>query len=303
MSLVNTSQIRSLLRPGLADVFADYLTYPDEWKRIFSIHKSDKAVEYEVEMQPTTTAQLKAEGSPTAIDIVRQAYTSSYQHQYYSLGVVMSRQAVVDNLYKDRFPALATSLKSSLRQAKNIEGANVLNNGFNASYPGSDGQPLFSVAHPLAYGTGSNTFSIATQLSESAIQDAWTQIQMFQNVAGIVTPTKMKTLIVPPALEWTASILLGSKYRTGTGNNDINPITHINHGGLFPDGYSINHYLTSNTAYFLTTDNPGLKFYSREEIFFLMKTDTETQNILTTATERYSFGWSNWRAAFGNQGM
>lgn len=302
MAIINTSLIQNLLRPGLADVFADYLTYPDEWKRIFHVHKSDKAVEYEVEMQPTTTAQMKAEGSSSAIDIMKQAYTSSYIHQYFSLGIILTRQAIVDNLYKDRFPNAATALKSSLRQAKNIQGSNILNNGFNASYVGSDGQPLMSTAHPLAYGTGSNTFTVATQLSESAIQDAWTQIQLFQNVAGIITPTRIKTLVVPPALEWTANILLGSKYRTGTGNNDINPITHID-GGLFADGYSVNHYLTSPTAWFITTDNPGLKMYQREEVFFMMNTDTITQNLLTTATERYSFGWSNWRAIFGSQGM
>lgn len=303
MALVTTSQIQSLLRPGLKQVFGDYGTYPDEWKQIFAQYKSDKAVEYETEMQPTSVAQMKNEGTSTFFDIMKQVFISTYYHQYFSIGVIFTRQAIVDNLYKDRFPMAATSMKSSLRQAKNIQGANVLNNGFNASYPGSDGQPLFSTTHPLAYSNGSNTFTIATQLSESAIQDAWTSIQAFTNVAGIRVPTRMVKLIVPPALQWTADILLGSKYRTATANNDINPVTNID-GGLFSEGYIVNHYLTSASNWYVKTDNPdGLKQMQRESVFFLMNTDADTQNLKISATERYSFGWSNWRGAFGSQGM
>lgn len=301
MSIVNTSQIKSLLRPGIKEVFFDYKSYNDQWKEIFKIHSSDKAVEYDVEMEGLASAYLKQQGAPSTFGSMKEAYTTAYYHNYYSIGVIFTRQAIVDNLYKDRFPMAATNLKNSLRDAKNVQGANVLNNGFNAAFPVGDGQALFSTAHPMATGTGSNTFSVPVALNEASVQDAFTLIQDFKSQSGIRLSYKPEMLVVPKELQFQASILCGSKYRTETANNDINPITDI---GLFPRGYTVNQYLTSPTAWFITTDCPnGFKYYEREPIFFNINTDNSTQNVLITATERYSFGVTNWRAAVGSQGV
>jgi hypothetical protein len=71
-----------------------------------------------------------------------------------------------------------------------------------------------------------------------------------------------------------------------------------------PQGSRVNQFLTSPTAWFLLTDAPdGLKYYSREKIETDVYTDFATKNLLASAIERYSFGVSNFRVAYGNPGV
>lgn len=297
---INTSAISNLLRPGLAAVFGDYNVYPDQWTEIYSRHVSDKQVEYEVEMKLLGPAQLKAEGGSTRYDSMGQRYVTTYFHQYYSIGFIITRQAILDNLYKDRFPMATKALKDSLKQVKNINAASIFNNGFNDAFPIGDGQPLFSLNHPIDNGVVANTFSIPTQLNETSLENAIIQIQQFQNDAGLLVSNMPTKLLVPRELQFTADTLLGSKYRVGTANNDISAIYNMN---IIPEGFRVNQFLTSPSAWFVLTDNSnGFKYYEREPIDVDIFTDIDTDNLKCRALERYSFGVSNFRAAFGSAG-
>ena len=297
---INTSSIQQLLRPGLAEVFGDYPMYPAEYIEIFTTHTSDKAVEIEVEMKLLGLASIKGEGAPTQFQDMGQRVISTYYHRYTSVGFIITRQAMKDNLYESQFPLQAQSLRNSMLQSKEVNGASVMNNGFSASYPGGDGQPLFSTAHPIDTGTFANTPSVQVDLNESSLQDAIVTISQFRDQAGLITMTKPTKLIVPPQLQFTADRILHSQFRTGTANNDINAIYNI---GAVPQGYRVNHFLTDTNGWFLMTDAPnGLKHYVREALETDVFTDFTSDNLLAKAIERYSFGWSNPRGAFGSSG-
>jgi len=297
---INTSQIQQLLRPGLAEVFGDYPMYPAEYTEIFEVKSSDKAVEIEVEMKLLGLASTKAEGAATAFQDMGQRIISTYYHRYTSVGFIITRQAMKDNLYESQFPQQAQSLRNSMMQSKEVNGASVLNNGFSASFPGGDGVALFSTAHPIDTGTFANTPTVQTDLNESSLQDAITAISQFRDQAGLITMTKPVKLVVPPQLQFTADRLLNSQFRTGTANNDVNAIYNM---GAVPQGYKINHFLTDTNAWFLKTDAPnGLKHYVREKLETDVFTDFTTSNLLAKAIERYSFGWSNSRSIYGSSG-
>lgn len=297
---INTTSIQQLLRPGLAEVFGDYPMYPAEFTEIFSVNSSDKAVEIEVEMKLLGLASTKAEGAPTNFQDMGQRVISTYYHRYTSVGFVITRQAQKDNLYESQFPLQAQSLRNSMLQSKEVNGASVLNNGFSASFPGGDGVSLFSTAHPIDTGTFANTPTVQTDLNEASLQDAIISISVFRDQAGLITMTKPEKLIVPPQLQFTADRLLHSAFRTGTANNDINSIYNI---GSVPQGYRTNHFLTDTNAWFLKTDAPnGLKHYVREKLETDVFTDFTTDNLLAKAIERYSFGWSNSRSIYGSSG-
>lgn len=301
MAIITLQSIQALLRPGLAAVFGDYLTYPDQWKEIFTSHVSNKAVEYEVEMRLLPMAQFKADGGAVFYGDMAQQYTTSYFHQNFGIGFQITANAIRDNLYKDAWPRATEAGKDSMRQAKNIQGASVLNNGFNANFPVSDGQPLFSLVHPVMGNVVPNTFALPTQLNETALQDALIGIQQFLNASGLRIALGAEKLIIPPQLQFTADVLLGSKYRVATANNDINAIYNLS---SVPMGWRVNQFLTSPTAWFLTTnESNGFKYYERDPLSIDMFTDTTTRNLNVTFVERYSFGCSNWRAAFGSQGV
>tara|TARA_R110000787_G_scaffold90493_1_gene190995 strand:- start:235 stop:1140 length:906 start_codon:yes stop_codon:yes gene_type:complete len=297
---INTSQIQQLLRPGLAEVFGDYPMYPAEYTSIFETKSSDKAVEIEVEMKMLGLASQKGEGAPTAFQDMGQRVVSTYYHRYTSVGFIITRQAMKDNLYESQFPQQSTSLRNSMMQSKEVNGAAVLNNGFNAAFPGGDGVSLFSTAHPIDTGTFANTPAVQTDLNEAALQSAITAISQFRDQAGLICMTKPECLIVPPQLQFTADRLLHSEFRTGTANNDINAIYNM---AAVPNGYKVNHFLTDTNAWFLKTNaDNGLKHYVREKLETDVFTDFTTDNLLAKAIERYSFGWSNSRAMFASSG-
>jgi hypothetical protein len=97
-----------------------------------------------------------------------------------------------------------------------------------------------------------------------------------------------------------ATRLLQTELRVGTADNDINA---INSNGSIPGGYGVNHYLTDNDAWFLTTDVPnGMKHFVRIALSQSMDGDFDTGNVRYKARERYSFGVSDPLAIYGSPG-
>jgi hypothetical protein len=297
---INTTAIANLLRPGLAAVFGDYPSYPSQWSEIFETYDSDKAVEIEIEMRMLGLAQIRGEGAPTAVDNgMGQRTVTSYVHKYVALSFSITRQAIKDNLYKTKFPLMVRALKKSMAQTKEILGASVLNNGFSAAFPIGDGQPLFSTVHPIDGGVVSNR-GVNADLNEASLEAAIIAVQQFRDQAGLVVQTKPEKLIVPPQVQYSAERLLNSSFRTNTANNDISAIYNLS---SVPQGYRVNQYLTSPSAWFMLTDSPdGFKHYVREAIETDVYADFNTDNLLAKALERYSFGVSNFRAGFANSG-
>lgn len=301
--MINTGQIAELLRPGLKAVFGEYPTYPEQWTEIFKTYKSDKYQEIDVEMKYLGAADIKPEGQPIASDSMGQRVITNYIHKSVGLSFTITKEAVEDNLYQTQFPQQAVSLRNSLRVTKNILGANILNNAFNPLYPIGDGQPVCSANHPIDGGVFSNRLGggADSDFSEAAVEEAIKAIQKFPMQSGILAQTMAKKLIVPRELQFEASVLLNSQFRTGTADNDINAIYHNDY---MPDGYRVNQYLTDPAAWFIITDAPdGMKHFQRTPVQTDTYVDYPTDNVMAKASERYSFGVSNPRGIFGSPGV
>lgn len=301
--MINTGQIAQLLRPGLKAVFGQYPTYPEQWTEIFKTYQSDKYQEIEVEMKYLGAADIKPEGQPIATDTMGQRIVTNYIHKRVGLSFTITKEAVEDNLYQNQFPQQAVSLRNSLRVTKNILGANVLNNAFNAAYPIGDGQSVCSTTHPIDGGVFSNSLagSATVDFSEAGVEQAIIQIQKFPMQSGILSQTMAKKLILPRELQFAASRLLNSAFRVDVANNDINALYHNDY---IPEGYKINQFLTSTTSWFIITDaEDGLKHFQRTPVETDTYVDYPTDNVMAKATERYSFGVSNPRGIFGSPGV
>jgi hypothetical protein len=296
---INTNQIAALLRPGLKAVFGQLPQYPEQWKEIFTTYQSDKYQEIDVEMKYLGAADIKPEGSPYAVDSMGQRTVTNYVHKRVGLSFTITKEAMEDNLYQSQFPQQAVSLRNSLRATKNILGANILNNAFNSAYPIGDGQPICSANHPIDGGVASNTMGIA-DLSLATLEEVIIQIQQTPMASGMLAQIMPKKLVVAPGNQFVASVLLNTKQKTTSADNDINPIYHSNY---IPQGYVVNQYLTNPKAWFVITDCPnGLKHYQRTPVETDTYVDFPTDNIMAKAGERYSFGISDWRAIFGSVG-
>ena len=182
---------------------------------------------------------------------------------------------------------------------KQIKAASVLNNAFSTT--GGDGKVLVATDHPLGGGGSlANRATTMADLNETSLEDALINISTFTDDKGLNIALKGMKLIIPPQLVFVADRLLQTPGRVGTSDNDLNAIRNT---GMLPDGYVVNNYLTDTDAFFLKTDCPdGFKYFERSPMQTALEGDFDTGNMRYKARERYSFGYSNFRAVFGSQG-
>ena len=299
---ISRAQLLKELLPGLNALFGlEYARYGEEHKEIYEIEKSERSFEEETKLSGFSAAPVKNEGSAIAYDNAQEAFTARYNHETIALGFSITEEAIEDNLYDSLSARYTKGLARAMSYTKQVKGASVLNNGFSALYVGGDGQPLFSTAHPLVSGgTNANTPSTQTDLNETSLEAAVIAIAAWTDERGLLIAAKPRKLIIPPALQFVATRLLETSLRVGTNNNDINALKN---NGSIPEGYAINHFLTDNSAWFLTTDVPnGLKMFERTALQNSMDGDFDTGNVRYKSRERYSFGWSDPLGIYGSSG-
>ena len=296
---VNLSAIKDLLLPGLRGIEGKYEQIPSQYDKIFTKHDSKMALERTAEMRFLGLAQLKTEGGQTAFDNnAGERYVYNQEHTEIALGYAITRKAIDDNLYKTQFAPSNLGLMESFQQTKEIYGANVLNTAttYNASV-GGDGKALVASDHPIDGGSISNYTT--NELNESTLLNAMIAIRTnFKDQAGLKVFARGRKLIVPAALEPVAIRLTKTELRPGTADNDVNAIM-MTAGGL-PEGYMVNDFLTSASAWFLLTNIDGLSYMERVKFETDMQVDFVTDNLLVKGYERYSFGYYNWRSIFGS---
>lgn len=298
---IQLAQIKDLLLPGLRAVTGKYEQIPTQYDKIFEEGKSIMALERTAEMRYLPLAKLKSEGAATQFDNqAGERFVYNQEHIEIALGYAITRKAIDDNLYKTQFKPSNLGLMESFTQTKEIYGADVLNSGFTYNDSvGGDGVALFSTAHPIDGGTYANRPTVDVDLNEASLLNAMIGVRVnFKDQAGLKMYSRARKLVVPPQLEPVAIRLTKTELRPGTANNDVNAI-HTTAGGL-PEGYIVNDYLTSATAWFLLTNIKGLLYLKRIAFETDMQVDFTTDNLLVKGYERYSFNYNNPRAAWGS---
>ena len=300
--VINTSSFAKALWPGVNAWYGKaYSEYPVEWDKLFDKFSSRQNYEQDVGISSFGLAKVKNEGAPIEYDNENQAFTTTYRHVVYALGFIITREIMDDDLYDVVGQRKAQGLAFSMRQTKEVIGANVYNLAFSGGPTGGDGVSMINSAHPnFAGGTWSNTLATAADLSEAALEQACIDISLFTNDRGLRIAVTPELLVIPPQLDFEAARILKSQGRVGTDNNDINAINNMN---KFRKGYIVNHYLTDADAWFIRTNVPNsLKHFERIGDEFNMDNDFDTDNAKFKAYSRYSFGWTDPRGIYGSPG-
>jgi len=301
MSVINTGSFAKALWPGVNAWYGKaYDEYPVEYKDLFETHSSSRAWEEDVGTSGFGLAVQKGEGAPISYDSERQGFITRYQHAVFALGFVITREMMEDDQYDIVGKRKAEGLAFSMRQTKELIGANVYNRAFSGSYLGGDGVSLISNAHPnIKGGTWSNQIATASDLSEAALEQACIDIAGYTNDAGLLIAVRPETLIIPRQLIFEAKRILGTEGRVGTDLNDLNALKTL---GVVPKVVT-NHYLTDTDAWFIRTNvKHGMKYFERRGDAFEMDNDFDTENAKFKATARYSFGWTDPRGLYGSAG-
>jgi hypothetical protein len=298
---VALAQIRDLLLPGLWGISGKYDQIERQWPKIFKQTNSQMAVERRASMRYLGLAQLKQEGGPTSFDnAAGERYVYNQEHNEIGLGYAITRKAIDDNLYKSEFGPSNDGLMFSFAQTEEIYGADVLNSGttYNAQV-GGDGVALFSTAHPIDGTTIANKPTVEVDLNETTLLNAGMSVRStWKDNAGLKIYARAKKLVIPVGLEPVAIRLFRSELRPGTATNDTNAILGMNDS--FKEGYIVNDYLTSQFAWFLTTNVDGLIFMNRKPYEMDMSVEFTTDNLLVKGYQRYSFAYYDWRSVYGS---
>jgi len=301
MALITTGNFAKALWPGVNAWYGkDYAEFKPEWPSLFDQFSSSRNFEEDVGVSGFGLAVTKTEGSPITYDTEKQAFITRYVHAVYGLGFMVSREAFEDDQYDVVGQRKAQGLAFSIRQTKEIIGANVYNNAFTTGYTGGDGSILLVSSHPnLAGGTWSNVPSSAVDISEAALEQAIIDMAGWENDRGLQIAVLPKSLIIPVNLWFDATRILKADKQPNDLNNNPNAIRTL---GLVPE-IVVNHYLTDTDAWFLRTNvKHGMKAFERRADKFDMDNDFDTENAKFKATGRYSFGWTDPRALYGTQG-
>ena len=304
---INRASIAKELLPGLNAVFGmEYGEVNNELEPLYEIENSDRAFEEEVLFTSFGSAPTKGEGAAVTYDDAQESYTARYTAETVALAFAVTEEAMEDNLY-DTFAKLrAKGLARAMANTKQVKAANVFNNGFTDTI--GDAVAFFSDSHPtVGDGLQSNLIA-ASDLAESTLETALTNVQKIKDDRGILIGASAVSLHIPVDSWAIADRILSSPGNTSASggqaaNPNINAINAVRHLGMLPEGYHINRRFTDTTSWFVKTDVPnGTKMFVRSPLQTKMEPDFDTGNLRFKARERYSFGVSDWRGWAGSLG-
>ena len=156
-----------------------------------------------------------------------------------------------------------------------------------------DGKPFFALSgnnHPAKNGSTYYNSLGALTLSAANLQTAYTLMTTTnnRNERGEIVNLYPDTLLIPPALHFTAKTLLESELAPGVANNDKNSVQNL----VRPIEWQ---YLTDTDGWFLGAKQKGLKFYERKSPVIDFYQDEKDKKFYATIDTRFGACVDNWR--------
>jgi len=300
---MRSTDFRSIVEPILNEAFDGiYDQRADEWKQVF-VQQQGIPRNYHEEpvLYGFGAAPELPDGTAVTYDAGGVLFLQRYVYKVYGLAFALTKVLVEDGDHIRIGQTYAKHLAQSLIETKETLCANVLNRAFTPGFNGGDGVTLVNTAHPIAQGSFSNQLTTPANLSQTSLEQILIQIRNAVDNNGKRIRLNPEKLVVSPSNVFQAEVLLKSVLRTGTADNDINPVKSM---GLLAGGQANLSRLTSTTAWWVKTDAPeGLKLMMRRGLEKSMEGDFETDSTRFKSTERYAVGFTDPRTVFGTAGV
>lgn len=294
MGVISSENFAYLLDPGLRKIFVDEYSLPEgQVDALFGMEKSGKATEYDLGIGGM--GDLEEFDGTIPYGDFRQQYRTSYTHREWVKGIKIERKLVDDDLYSiiNKRPA---QLALVARRTREKHGSSVFNNAFNTTvFSGGDSQALCASAHTYI-GTATTVSNTGTTaLSQTAVEATRLLMRGFTDETDNLVTARMDTLLVPPALEEQANIIIGTQQEVGSANNDIN-YSKGKYRVIVWD------YLTDSNNWFALDSRMMkmfLKWFNRIPIEFNKDKDFDTYLAKWSTYVRYSYGFSDFKWIYG----
>ena len=301
---MRSTDFRAVVEPILNEVFDGvYQQRDDEWKGfVTQITGIPRNYHEEVMLFGMNTAPEMPDGTPVSYDQGGTLYITRFIYKIYGLAYALTKVLMEDGDHIRIGSTFSKHLAQSMIETKETLCANLLNFAFTPGYVGGDGVTLINTAHPISQGRSySNALTTAAAMSQTSVEQMLIQIRSAVDNNGKRIRLKAEQLVVPPALEFQAEVILKSVLRSGGADNDLNPIKST---GMLPDGAHVVTRLSSSKAWFIQTNaENGLMLVMRRPLERSSEGDFETDSMRYKASERYATGWHDARNIFGTAGL
>ena len=300
---MNSSEFRSIVEPIMNEEFDGiYNQRADEYAQVFKeIKGTPRAYHEEPVLYGFGAAPAMPEGTTVTYRSGGVLYIKRYLYDVYGLAFALTKVLVEDGDHIRIGQIYAQHLAQAMIETKELLGADVLNQSFSSSNPGGDGVSLVNASHPVVGGVSSNVLTVPAALSQTSVEQMLIQIRQATDSTGKKIRLTPRKLVLSSSNVFQGEVILKSVLRSGNANNDINPIKSM---GMLNDGQANLSRLTSNTAWWVQTDaTKGLQLVMRRKLEKSMEGDFDTDSMRYKSTERYVFGWTDWRGVFGTPGL
>lgn len=158
-----------------------------------------------------------------------------------------------------------------------------------------DGKPFFSTSHEDKLGNTYSNYSASNSLTSSNLQTVYTTFTSTNNRddRGNIIELTPDTLLIPPALNFTARVILETQAIPGSADNDINVLTNI----LNPVVYS---YLDDSDGWFIGSAKEGLLATERQDPAIDSWQDETNLDYFVSINCRFGGCITNWRFWYAN---
>lgn len=266
---------------------------------IARVSQGTEAVRHSVEYGGTSQLVRKTEGATVTPLTVRQGTPKTWLYDIYAGECTQTFELARDNKVKE-LQRMFQTMGRSVAMTPDYIFAQFLGRAFNSSFPATaDGKELCATDHLIigtSSSTGSNELTTAAALSETSLEDVYTQLRTGVGADGMLANIMAEKLVVPAALEIAAKKLTKPGKTLGSANND--PKVVGSDLELVVNPFLDTH---STTRWFVMTDwDLGGVFWEWD-----IKSETfEDQDVSTFAKKSVVFfrarhGCDDWRHIFG----
>lgn len=245
------------LYPALAQVvhtafYTQSIKGTEDWREFaaYQTKKDMRPIVAEQTFAPVGLFVEKPQLKLVNYDQPEQAYKSVYTFATWGLGVVCSKELIMEDQY-----GIIPSIPSLLRYSAGITRCkkvwNIFNQATTSTVTGADGVSLANSAHPMAkLGPNISNTQGTAAISPTTLQSMFLNFQVYKDDAGVEDFRTPRVLWVPPQLEQVAIEIVGTGPKAPyTTNNTIN----IMHQRV---EVKVSRFITSTTAFALVGEKP-----------------------------------------------
>lgn len=303
MSLLVRSNFQDIFDSRLAAIDSIYMQHKDldeskaPWKQIFAVRKSNRQFENVTGFTGFGQFGNVSEGENVPLMNIYQLYDKKFTHTKWA-GAWQVTEEMEDDDQDELVASLARAFARSFRFTKEVDMANVLNNGFSTE-TSADGSAIWTT-HTLQDASTINN-SASTDFGVSAAQAMYNHFATLTDDQGIRCHLRPELIVAHPNMKWVIGEVMGSELKPFVSTNERNVLNEETLSEIYwPE-------ITDTDAWYVfskpsAVGGNGLRIYNRAE--FSVSTDFYVRNLtmISVGRGRWSRGCIDWRQTYASQG-